>query len=279
MRLGGPVFGTWEGPQEWARAVRTYGYGAAVCPIDEHADDTTVAAYVAAAREANVIIAEVGAWSNPLSADPATAAAAIALCQRRLDLAERTGARCCVNIAGSRGERWDGPHPDNLSSETFDLIVDITREIVDAVRPTRTFYTLEAMPWVFPDSPESYLALLEAIDRPGVGVHLDPVNMISSPQRYYRNGAFIRSCFDLLGPYIKNCHAKDIRLSDTLTVHLDEVRPGLGALDYRVYLTELAKLDPDVSLMLEHLSTEQEYAEGALYVRGVAANVGLTFAP
>lgn len=279
MRLGGPVFGTFDEPAQWARAVRSLGYGAAVCPIDESAEDATVAAYVGAARAENVVIAEVGAWSNPLSPDAGTRAAAIAFCQRRLDLAERVGARCCVNIAGSRGERWDGPHPDNLSPATFDLIVETTREIVDAVRPTRTFYTLEAMPWVFPDGPESYLALLKAIDRPGVGVHLDPVNMISSPQRYYDTGAFIRSCFESLGPYIKNCHAKDIRLGDTLTVHLDEVRPGAGALDYRVYLTELAKLAPETSLMLEHLPSPEEYAHGAAYLRSVAAECGLSFEP
>ena len=228
MRLGGPVFGAWDDAEGWARAVRAAGYGAAVCPLDENADDATVAAFAAAAREANVIIAEVGAWSNPLSPDPATAQAALELCQRRLDLAERIGARCCVNIAGSRGERWDGPHADNLSQATFDLIVDQTRAIVDAVRPTRTFFTLEAMPWVFPDSPESYVALLEAIDRPSVGVHLDPVNMISSPQRYFDNAGFIRECFRLLGPHIKNCHGKDIRLSNTLTVHLDEVQSWIG---------------------------------------------------
>ncbi len=246
MRLGGPVFGTFDEPTQWARAVRSLGYGAAVCPIDESAE---------------------------------TQGAAIAFCQRRLDLAERVGARCCVNIAGSLGERWDGPHPDNLSPATFDLIVQTTRAIVDAVRPTRTFYTLEAMPWVFPDGPESYLALLKAIDRPGVGVHLDPVNMISSPQRYYDTGAFIHSCFALLGPYIKNCHAKDILLGDTLTVHLDEVRPGLGALDYRVYLAELAKLDPETSLMLEHLPSPEEYVQGAAYLNSVAAECGLSFEP
>lgn len=36
------------------------------------------------------------------------------------------------------------------------------RQIVDAVKPKRTFYTLETMPWVIPDSPDSYLKLIEA---------------------------------------------------------------------------------------------------------------------
>ena len=48
------------------------------------------------------------------------------------------------------------------------------REIIDAVRPTRAFYTLEPMPWAYPDSVDSYLRLIAAIDRRAFGVHLDP---------------------------------------------------------------------------------------------------------
>jgi hypothetical protein len=31
-----------------------------------------------------------------------------------LALADEIGSLCCVNISGSRGSQWDGPHPDNL---------------------------------------------------------------------------------------------------------------------------------------------------------------------
>ena len=103
MRLGGPVFGSFDSPAAWAEAVRAGGYRAAYCPIGPDADDDTVDAYEVAAAEADLVIAEVGAWSNPLSPDEETRAAAVAKCQRALELAERLGARCCVNIAGSRG--------------------------------------------------------------------------------------------------------------------------------------------------------------------------------
>lgn len=87
----------------------------------------------------------------------------------------------------------------------------------------------------------------------------------------------IRHWFTLLGPYIKSCHAKDITLSRELTVHLDEVRPGMGALDYRAYLTEIARLEADTPLMIEHLQTQEDYAAGLAHIRGVAAEAGLTF--
>ena len=274
MRLGGPIFGDTSTPQAWTAAVRASGYRAAYCPLDGAADAATIRAYAAASEEADIVIAEVGAWSNPLSPDDNERHTAIAYCQRQLALADAIGARCCVNISGSRGKQWDGPHPDNVTPETFDLIVKTVQGIIDAVKPARAFYALETMPNMLPDSPDSYLQLLEAIDRPQFAVHLDPVNMISSPRRFYGSGKFLRECFAKLGPYVKTCHAKDITLGGGLTVHLDEVRPGLGGLDYRTFLRELDRLNPDTPLMLEHLPTPEEYALAAEYVRTVAQEIG-----
>ncbi len=276
MRLGGPVFGEFAGPQEWARAVRAQGYGASYCPVHDLADTDAVAAYARAAEEADVVIAEVGAWSNPLADDAEERRAALDKCKQKLALAEAIGARCCVNITGSRSTQWDGPSPLNLTRETFDMIVECTREIIDAVRPTRTFYTLETMPWAYPDSPDSYLELIRAIDRPAMGVHLDPVNLVCSPQRFCNTGALIRECFEKLGPWMKSCHAKDIALSGKLTTHLDEVRPGTGGLDYEVFLTEAEKLNPDMPVVLEHLPGQEDYEQAAAFVRATAERIGVT---
>ena len=278
MRLGGPIFADARAPESWVGAHRNAGYRAAYCPVGSDASDGDVQAFAEAAREADLVIAEVGAWSNPISPDGDERARAVEKCCTALDLAERIGARCCVNIGGSRGSQWDGPHPDNLSRDTFDLIVETVRGIIDAVKPTRTFYTLETMPWVFPHSPDSYLRLIQAVDRRAFAVHLDPVNLINSPERFYATGAVIRDCVEKLGPYIRSCHAKDIALGTKLTVHLDEVRPGLGGLDYRTFLLELSKLEPDVPLMLEHLSNEEEYRLGVEYIRSVAREAGVSFA-
>lgn len=277
LRLGGPVFEKVQDPQGWVAAVRKLGYSAAYCPVGPDAGDDVVRAYEDAAAKAGIIIAEVGAWSNPISPDEPTRKAALEKCRTSLALADRIGARCCVNIAGSRSKVWDGPDAANFTKATFDMIVETTRSIIDAVKPTRTYFTLETMPWAYPDSPDSYLQLFKAIDRKQFAVHLDPVNLVCSPQRYYGSGQLIRECFEKLGPHIRSCHAKDILLQEKLTTHLDEVRPGLGGLDYATFLKELSKL-PGTPLMLEHLPKAEEYVQAAEYVRGVAKNVGLSFA-
>ena len=275
LRLGGPTFEKYQDPEGWVKAVKKLGYSAAYCPVGAEASDDIVKAYAHAADEADIIIAEVGVWNNPLSSDEKTRQAALEKCRKQLALADRIGARCCVNISGSRGEQWDGPSPKNLTKETFDMIVETTRAIIDDVKPTRTYFTLETMPWAYPDSPDSYVALLKAIGRERFAVHMDPVNLVCSPQRYYGSGDLIRECFAKLGPYIKSCHAKDILLQTKLTTHLDEIRPGLGGLDYAAFLTELSKI-PGTPLMLEHLKGAEEYKLAADHVRSVAKSIGLS---
>jgi sugar phosphate isomerase/epimerase len=54
---------------------------------------------------------------------------------------------------------------------------------------------------------------------------------------------------------------------------LDEVRPGLGGLDYAEFLRELSKF-PDTPLMLEHLKGAEEYRLAAEHIRSVARGVG-----
>jgi len=270
MRLGGYVKAPYEGPREWARHARRLGYRAAPFPVDHRAGEQVAEAYRSAAEEAGIVIAEVGAWGNPISPDGETRKEAIRFAQRQLELADRIGARVCVNITGTLAEQWDGPHPGNFSDDAFALIVDSVREIIDAVKPERTCYALETMPWALPDSADAYLGLIAAIDRPQLAVHFDPVNMISSPRTFYRNADLIRDFVSKLGPYIRNAHAKDIALGGKLTVHLSETLPGTGRLDYAVFLTELNKLDPELTLVIEHLNTEEEYAQAYAHIKGIA---------
>jgi sugar phosphate isomerase/epimerase len=276
VRLGGPLFDKINGPDEWIATLKKYDYRAAYCPLKPGAPGDQIKAYEKAAQKADIVIAEVGAWSNPLSNDPAMAQTAIKKCVDSLALAEAIGANCCVNISGSKNPaQWAGPHKDNLTKNTFDQIVEITRQIINEVKPTRTFFALELMPWSYPDSVDSYVRLLKAVNHKQFGVHLDPMNIIVSPQVFYNNGAMISDCFRKLGPYIKSCHGKDIILKeDVYTPQLVECRPGLGQMDYGVYLHELSKLR-NIPLMMEHLPTTEEYQKAASYIRSVGTKEGI----
>ena len=119
IRLGGPVSGDFKDPQDWIKAVKAKGYSAAYCPVAVGTDSGTIKAFEKAARDADIIISEVGAWSNPVSRNEKERNDAIKKCKDSLALADLIGAGCCVNITGSRGEKWDGPDPENMSRGYF----------------------------------------------------------------------------------------------------------------------------------------------------------------
>lgn len=242
MRLGAPIYIEYQTPEEWVEAVRDKGYGTALCPIQADAPLSEINACERMAAKHDIII----------------------------------GARCCVNIAGSKNpQRWDGPHPDNFAQETFEEVVASVRYILDTVKPKRTYYTLEPMAWAIPDTADSYLELIQAVDRNRFAVHLDIVNVIRTPREHYENADLIREWFKKLGPHICSCYAKDTVIEARYTSHTGEAAPGKGTLDYGVLLREIEALDPDMPLMIEHLETEEEYDTAARYIRGVAAREGI----
>jgi sugar phosphate isomerase/epimerase len=276
IRLGGPIFIQSDDPEELARAHKAKGYRAAYCPrIPLHARERILDTE-RAFQKADLAIAEVGRWVNLLDADPEKRRQNLAIVTDGLALADAIGARCCVDIAGSFSTTsWFGPHPENLSPRFFDAVVENARKIIDAVKPTRTVFTYEMMAWSLPDSPDACLKMVEAVDRKAFAVHLDPCNLINSPERYYRSSEVIRECYRKLGPRIASVHAKDLAWEVEYAVHLREVRIGLGSIDYGVFLAEHARHAPDVPLMLEHLPNEAEYDAARERVLAEGGRIGI----
>lgn len=276
IRLGGhglPVGS--DDPFAFARAHRDFGYAAAYVPVSLiGADGATLASWKKAFIEQDVTLAEVGIWRNLIDPDPVKRKAELEYAAQCLALADAVGARCAVSFIGSfaPGTRH-GLDARNLGPEALEAAVETVRHLIDTVKPKRAKFALEMMQATIPDSADSTLELIRAVDRPAFAAHLDPVNLVMTPRTYFNTGALIRECFEKLGPFIVSCHAKDITLSETAALHLDEVQIGEGNLDYRTYLSELSKL-PDVPLMLEHLRPE-EYSTGRdrLFAFGDAAGV------
>lgn len=279
IRLGGhglPVGS--EDPYAFARAHRAFGYGAAYVPEVTLADRDRLTAIEQAFAAENIVLAEIGIWRNLVSPDEAVRKANLAYAVERLAIADAVGAGCAVSYIGSFKAGTDyAPAAENMGREAFDTCVETVRYLLDTVKPTRAKFALEMMQYSLPDSVESYVELIRAIDRPMFGAHFDPVNIIMTPRVYFDNGALIRECFDKLGPWVVSCHAKDIKLHHQAALHLDEVQIGDGVLDYRTYLSQLNRLPREVPLMLEHLEGE-EYAVARDRVFAVGDAIGVDFA-
>ena len=278
LRLGGhglPVGS--DDPYAFARAHRAFGYGAAYVPEVRIADTQRLADIEKAFAAEDVMLAEIGIWRNLITPDDAVRTTNLAYAAERLAIADAVGAKCAVSYIGSlkAGTNYE-PAAENFGPEAFDACVETVRYLLDTVKPTRASFALEMMQYSLPDSVDSYVELLRAVDRPRFGAHLDPVNLVMTPRVYWDNGALIRECFDKLGDCILSCHAKDIVLRKAAALHLDEVQIGDGRLDYRTYLGELERLPNDVPLLLEHLDGP-DYAIGRDRIFAVGDAIGIGF--
>lgn len=255
-------------PQDWAAKHRALGLDCVNFPVGILDGEDTVMAYKKAADEANLTIAEVGIWRNTLAADPQERRKWIDYAVQQLRMADEIGALCCVNVVGTPyGPRWDGGYRGNFSKELWTMAVDMIRTIIDTARPKRTKFCIESMPWMIPSSPDEYLKLIEDVDRTEFGTHLDVVNMITSPQRYFFNDAFLHECFEKLKGTICSCHLKDVRLKEEYTFQLEECACGLGTLDLELYVRLADAESADMPMIIEHLTTDEEYADSVAYVR------------
>ena len=277
MRLGGPIFQPFTTIAAEVALHQQLGFGAAYCRYI--ADNTQRSTYKQAFAEADIVLAEFGAYCiNILDTNPVLRQKNIDEICRRLEYADEMGVRCCVMHGGSveTGD-WGNANPLNMSEKSFYETVTAIQSILDRVQPTTTKLVIETESYLLPDSPEIYARLIEAVDRPGFAVHLDPVNIIASPRQFYYNAQYIKQCFSILGPWIVSCHAKDITMpAKHATVQINETFIGDGMLDYATYLTEIEKLNPAPTLMIEHLD-EQQLHQGLQFIFAQAAAIGITF--
>ena len=276
MRLGGSVMKPYNSPQEWLAHVKELGYSCVIFPVESTAPASVIRDYAQCCRDNDLLIGEVGAWRNVMARDEKERAANLDWNIRQLELAETVGANCCVNISGSMAEYWDGYHPALDTQEVYDLVVENTRRIIDAVKPTHTAYSLEPMPWMVPESPEQYLQLMKDVNRPAFKVHLDYCNMLNSIERYRHASEFITHCFELLGPHIVSIHAKDaLIVQGGLPIVINEIIPGAGSLDLSL-VTKLAHdLGDDIPVFVEHLDTHEQYMQAANVMREAAKKAGV----
>ena len=255
-------------PIEWAKNHKELGCHAVLFPVDCTASTETIEAYRAAAIQEDLTIAEVGIWKNALAVDKKERETAIAYSIEQLKLADKVGAKCCVNIVGTpHGPLWDGGYAGNFSKETWDMAVTSIQYIIDAASPVHTKFSIEPMPWMIPTGPDEYLKLIEDVNRDSFGVHLDLVNMINCPQRYFFADEFMEECFTKLKGHICSCHMKDILLLHELTFQLRENACGQGTLNLEKYAQLATTENEHMPMIIEHLNTDEEYLQSLAYVK------------
>lgn len=279
MRIGAPVFGAGENAHDYVCKLKTKNYRAAYCPdyLKSSEQVREIDELKSTLAENDIVLAEVGAWCNPLSRDVEIAQRAKEYLIDRLKLAEALNATCCVNVMGSASSAfWYAPAAENFTETFRQQCVALYREVIDAVCPVHTRFVFEVMPFCFLDSTDEYFNFISMLDRPAAGVHLDLVNLIHDPRTLYNHREIFDDAVKRLGAQCVSAHIKDITIENVPpNTRLNEVLLGQGEVDLAYMIRCLDQVPGDLPVMLEHLPDEAAYDAATRCFVQTAKDVGV----
>lgn len=162
--------------------------------------------------------------------------------------------------------------PKNKSQEGFDLCAAAIKELSQVAYDHGAQFLLETYVNNVVGSVEETVKMFAAVDHPGLGLLMDPTNYFEDHNIDNMDGV-LNQVFDTLADKVKIAHAKDVaRARDTTEKHADIGdddalashtfrgvgaialdAPGMGALNYDLYLQRLAQKHPNIPIIIEHL--------------------------
>ncbi|WP_457664212.1 sugar phosphate isomerase/epimerase family protein [Sinorhizobium medicae] len=177
-------------------------------------------------------------------------------------------------------------HPDKAERERR---VGYLKEIISHAQYLGTPYVNNVV-----GSVEETVKMFAQVDHPGLGLLMDPTNYFET-HNIDRMDDILNQVFDTLSDKIKIAHAKDVKRSgddktekhadigdeDALESHtfrgvgeIELPAPGLGSLNYDLYLRRLAKKHPNVPMIIEHLD-ESDVPRAKKFLDGKLRALGL----
>jgi len=267
------VRGKNETPEETVKRIREAGY-TSVNTQPSQWTDTELVEMRAALKKYDVTVFEVGAYDNIIHPDAKKRQEILATIARKFEDAEKIGGPMVATVSGSCSNYLIEPHPDNWTEKTWKLTVRSVRQILKDTAGMDVSLGIEAQVTTNIDGPKAHRRLIDDVGDDRCRVNLDPTNMVSL-ETYFHTTELLDECFDLLGEHIMGCHAKDTYiLPNKQTIHVQEVCPGKGIMDYETFLARMSRLKWPRALFPEHIEPE-EYPEADAYIKKVAARIGV----
>ena len=166
MRLGTSSPLAHTTPEDWAQRQQSLGLQAVNFPPDLRGRPALIDATVAAAQAHGLTIAEVGVWAQQCWTPTRTGVRRRSATRSVSWNWPTASARAAASHPRARaGPAGTAPYKQNFTRETWQLGVQTIRQVIDAVNPKNTYFTIESMPWMYPTGPDEYLRLLEDVGR------------------------------------------------------------------------------------------------------------------
>lgn len=161
-------------------------------------------------------------------------------------------------------------HPKNKTEEGYEECSTVIADLVEHARAHGVVFLIETYVNNVIGSVGETLRLFADINDPHLGLLMDPTNYFED-HNIDKMDLILNEIFDALSDKIRVSHAKDVKRSsgmhgvkmaniDASEAHalrgvglIDLPAPGLGSLNYDLYLRRLSKDHPNIPLIIEHL--------------------------
>jgi len=232
-------------------------------------------------RDAGLRISQASGYDpNLVHPDTATRTSELGRMRGAIAAARALGAEMVITGCGSlHPSGFYGPSPLNHASETRRRLIDSLWRVAEWAAEAALPVALECHLLTTLDSPDSIAEVLEAVDSPWIVANFDPVNLIGDLPTLYNSGEAVRRMWKGVGARWsrRSIHLKDIAVRPEFVLHLSEVPPGEGLLDYAAVFAICRELDEGAALIVEHLDDGQVPA-ALRFVRSQAVTCGVTIA-
>ena len=224
-------------------------------------------------RNQNPPICCVSGYTNIIHPDLAHRKANQDRLKEIIRTAHNFGTPCVISETGSYNteSEWMSD-PKNKSQEGFDACAAAIKELSQVAYDHGAVFCLETYVNNVVGSVEETVKMFAAVDHPGLGLLMDPTNYFED-HNIDKMDLVLNQMFDTLADKVKIAHAKDVaRAKDTSEKHADIGdddalashtfrgvgaialdAPGMGVLNYDLYLQRLAQKHPNIPIIVEHL--------------------------
>ena len=148
-------------------------------------------------------------------------------------------------------------HPENHTRRTFDNVVDSLKQVCKVGEQEGVFIAVEGHVLSCLDTPQRIRDLVDAVGSPALKFNYDPVNFTGSVKDVHDTRCILQQLKELMGSFTIAAHAKDCALGDELVLHIKEVVPGTGKMNYEMFMKDFQELVPDGFFIIEHLPDEE----------------------
>ncbi|TKW67099.1 MAG: sugar phosphate isomerase/epimerase [Paracoccus denitrificans] len=225
-------------------------------------------------RDHHLPICAISAYSNIVHPDPAHRKKLLDRVKETLAHAQYLGSPYVISETGTFDTSSDWVHhPKNKTEEGWEDCRTVIADLAQHAYDHGAMFLLETYVNNVVGSVEETLRMFAEVDHPGLGLLMDPTNYFEA-HNIDKMDETLNYVFNALGDKIKIAHAKDVKRSgdDKSEKHSDigdasaaeshtfrgvgEIElpaPGLGELNYDLYLQRLAQKHPNIPMIIEHL--------------------------